>query len=442
MTGQVYAVGGSVDLLCQIDKSLLENSLKVEWRRAETLVHLYEDGKIRAEEQHQDYHKRAHFLKKKIKDGNFSIRLKKLRAGDEGVYRCIVYKDQDCVFSADAQLILVFMAEPSHHTPVPPGASVVLPCYEDKPSRMENLKVEWRKKDLKDLVHLYQNSESRAEEQDEDYQKRAHFFTEHIKDGNLSLRLEKLRAEDEGEYTCTVHSGLLWNPRQSSTEINVVLKLLETVFRLQMFLVFCPNVLMFLAFVLWGVSEGSLFESVSCCALYFLRPLLLLWTAPYINNFTGNIKTWVKNYSYETEYIVFSAVFYSVLFKSAVDKSLNYAGFEGVMIIILFVIVILFTLFYIIYLLTDFTGKLSERITTIFVLLAGISFDVLPSLQFILLFFSFGSIKGGEFTFMNYSHSFMSNSARKHYSLFNITKIQSRKICGNFPVIYCFIHKH
>ncbi|XP_042573805.1 uncharacterized protein LOC122136160 [Cyprinus carpio] len=106
MTGQVYPLGGSVDLLCQIDKSLLENSLKVEWRRAETLVHLYQDGKSQAEEQHQDYHKRAHFLKKKIKDGNFSLHLKKLRAGDEGVYRCIVYKDQDCVFSADAELNL------------------------------------------------------------------------------------------------------------------------------------------------------------------------------------------------------------------------------------------------------------------------------------------------------------------------------------------------
>uniref|UniRef100_A0A8C2I1F8 Ig-like domain-containing protein n=1 Tax=Cyprinus carpio TaxID=7962 RepID=A0A8C2I1F8_CYPCA len=103
MTGKVYPLGGSVDLLCQIDKSLLENSLKVEWRRAETLVHLYEDGKIRAEEQHQDYHRRAHFLKKKIKDGNFSIRLKKLRAGDEGVYRCKVFRDQDCV-SQEAKL--------------------------------------------------------------------------------------------------------------------------------------------------------------------------------------------------------------------------------------------------------------------------------------------------------------------------------------------------
>ncbi len=106
MSGKVIAQGGSVDLVCKVNKSLLENSLKVEWRRAETLVHLYEDGKSRAEDQHKDYHKRAHLLKKKIKDGNFSLRLKKLRAGDEGVYTCKVYKDQDCVHSADTVLKL------------------------------------------------------------------------------------------------------------------------------------------------------------------------------------------------------------------------------------------------------------------------------------------------------------------------------------------------
>uniref|UniRef100_A0A671KML4 Ig-like domain-containing protein n=1 Tax=Sinocyclocheilus anshuiensis TaxID=1608454 RepID=A0A671KML4_9TELE len=120
-----------------------------------------------------------------------------------------------------------FIVKPSHHTPVPPGASVVLPCYEDKPSRMEGLRVEWRKKDLKDLVHLYQDGESRAEEQDEDYQNRSHFFTEHIKDGNFSLRLDKLRAEDEGEYTCTRTVHLFWNRRQFSTKINLLFIILH-----------------------------------------------------------------------------------------------------------------------------------------------------------------------------------------------------------------------
>ncbi|XP_050958305.1 uncharacterized protein LOC127159539, partial [Labeo rohita] len=247
-----------------------------------------------------------------------------------------------------------FTVEHFHHTPVHLGASMVLPCYNDKPSRMKRLKVEWRKKDLKDLVHLYQGGQSRTDEQHQDYQDRAHFFTEHFKDGNFSLRLDKLRSEDEGQYTCTVHSR---GRKQFSAKINVVLRLLDTVFRLQMFLVFCPNVLMFLAFVVWGVSEGSLFETVSCCALYFLRPLMLLWTAPYVNDFTDKIKTWIDTYSFRTEYVVFSAVFYSVL-----DKII---------------------------------GKLSQRISTIFGVLAGISLDVLPSLQFILLFYAFGSARGG-----------------------------------------------
>ncbi|KAK9978826.1 hypothetical protein ABG768_020564 [Culter alburnus] len=396
ITDQLIPLGGSVVLPCQVDKSLLQKSLKVEWRRtdSETLVHLYEDGEIRADEQHKDCHKRAHFSNKKIKDGNFSLRLKKLRAGDKGVYRCTVYSDQDCVSSTNTEFILGFIVEPSHHTPVPLGSSVVLHCYVDEPLLTEDLKVEWRKKDLDDLVHLYEDGESRADEQHKDYHDRAHFFTEQIQHRNFSLRLDNLRAEDEGEYTCTVHSGLSQDRKQFSTKINVVLKLLDTVFRLQMFLVFCPTILMFLSFVLWGFSEGSLFESVSCCALYFLRPLMLLWTAPYINDFTGKIKILVQSCSHETEYIVFSGVFYSVLFKSALDKSLNYAGFEGVVIIVMFVIVLLFILLYIIFLLVVSTGNVSQRIIAIFSVLAGISFNVLPSLQFILLFYAFGA-RGG-----------------------------------------------
>ncbi|XP_043085575.1 uncharacterized protein LOC122332312 [Puntigrus tetrazona] len=83
-----------------------------------------------------------------------------------------------------------------------------------------------------------------------------------------------------------------------------------------------------------------------------------------------------------------------ILFKSALDKSLNYSGFEGVVIIVLFVLVLLFNLFFIIFLFLRFFGKVSLRIRTIFNVLAEITFDVLPSLQFILLFFSFGS-RGG-----------------------------------------------
>ncbi|XP_050961592.1 uncharacterized protein LOC127162791, partial [Labeo rohita] len=392
---QTVPLGDSVILPCQVDKSLLQKSLKVEWRRtdSETLVHLYEDGESRPKKQHKKYHQRAHFITDEIKDGNFSIRLEKVRAEDAGEYACKVYSDQDCVHSADAGVeILRFDVKCSRHTLAPLGCSVVLPCYGDMPSTTEGLRVEWRKKDLEHLVHLYEDGESRAEAQQEDYQDRAHFFTDQIQHGNFSLRLDNLRTEDEGQYTCTVYSQ---QRSVFSAETNLEMKLLDTVFRLQMFLVFCPNLIMFLAFVLWGVSEGSLYETIFCCSLYFLRPLMLLWTAPYVNEFTGNIKTWLMYDSYLAEYILFSAALYSVMFKSAWDKSLNYTVIEGAIVIVLFVFAILFNLICITYLLVRLIGKLNKQITATFYVLAGITFNVLPSIQFILLFFAFGSGQGG-----------------------------------------------
>uniref|UniRef100_A0A672L0N8 Ig-like domain-containing protein n=1 Tax=Sinocyclocheilus grahami TaxID=75366 RepID=A0A672L0N8_SINGR len=64
------------------------------------------------------------------------------------------------------------------------------------------MEVEWRRTDSETLVHLYQDGESRAEAQQQDYQDRAHFFTDQIQRGNFSLRLDDLRAEDEGQYKC------------------------------------------------------------------------------------------------------------------------------------------------------------------------------------------------------------------------------------------------
>ncbi len=115
----------------------------------------------------------------------------------------------------------------SHHTPVHLGSSGVLPvyCYVDELLPMEDLEVEWKRTDSETLVHLYQDGESRPEAQQHDYQDRAHFFTEEIKRGNFSLRLDDLTAEDEGRYTCTVYSSFFQNG-VFSDNINVVLKLL------------------------------------------------------------------------------------------------------------------------------------------------------------------------------------------------------------------------
>ncbi|KAK9978505.1 hypothetical protein ABG768_020254 [Culter alburnus] len=382
-------LGSSVVLRCYSVKPLQVEDLKVKWRRTDTkaLVHLYQDGESQPEKQHEDYHDRAHFFTDQIQHGNFSLRLDDLRAEDKGEYTCKVYSQENCVFSTQITLEVKVSSAP---LVFPLGSSVVLPCYCDKHLPSKDLKLEWRKDAT--LVHLYQDRESRPEEQHKDYHDRAHFFTDQIQHGNFSLHLDNLRAEDEGKYTCKVYSK-----RRSvfSTNANLEPKLLDSFLRLHLSLVVCPNVIMFFAFVFWGVSEGSVNETVCCCALYFLRPLLILWAAPYINEFTGKIKTWILKYSYVAEYVVLSIIVYSALFSTAWQKLLNFAVFDRVVIIVLFIIVFLCCFCKIIYLLVTEIGKKKGRIIEIFGLVADMISEILPTLQFILLFYTFGSAGAG-----------------------------------------------
>ncbi|XP_067236338.1 uncharacterized protein [Chanodichthys erythropterus] len=426
----VAPLGSSVVLPCYVDEPLLMEDLEVEWRRkdSETLVHLFQDGESQPESQQQDYQDRAHFFTENIKDGNFSLRLDNLRAKDKGEYTCTVHHQHESgetvvqIKVDNVERLLVSGSDRSISVFV--GEDVTLNCSVDSHITPENFEqVSWKKTNEDVLVLLYQNNKTFPDSSHERYRDRVEFFTAEIPKGNFSFRLKSVRTEDKGVYMCQVFAGgasanaTVVLDRLGFSALHIMVFILcisasgsalllccliycrstteDTVFRLQMFLIFCPNILMFLSFVLWGFSEGSLFESVSCCALYFLRPLMLLWTAPYTDEFTGNIKTWVQYDSYLAEYIVFSGVFYSVLFKSAWDKSLNYAGFEGVVIIVMFVMVLLLNLLFIIYSLGRLIGRISERIITIFMALARISFNVLPSLKIILLFFAFGSGRGG-----------------------------------------------
>ncbi|ROL50385.1 Myelin-oligodendrocyte glycoprotein [Anabarilius grahami] len=119
---------------------------------------------------------------------------------------------------------------------------------------MEGLEVEWRRTDSETLVHLYQDGESRPEAQQQEYHDRAHFFTDQIQHGNFSLRLDNLRAEDEGKYRCKVYS------QQDSGETEVQIKDVVsriTIWNLQLSLVFFPNICMSFAFIFWGLIEGK-----------------------------------------------------------------------------------------------------------------------------------------------------------------------------------------
>ncbi|XDV11312.1 hypothetical protein PO909_000281 [Leuciscus waleckii] len=396
--------------------------LEVEWRRpeSETLVHLYEGGESRPEAQQQDYQDRANFFTEEIKHGNFSLRLDNLRAEDKGEYTCTVHTQKESgeteVQIKHVERLLVSGSDRSISASV--GEDVTLNCSVDSHITPEDFEqVSWKKTDEDDedediLVLLYQNNETFPDSSDERYRGRVEFFTAEIPKGNFSVRLKSVRTEDKGVYMCEVFAG------RDSANSTVVLEQLgfsalhiimlilcisasgsalllccliycrsqNHAMHLQASLVICPNLFLFIAFVLWGVTEGSLDETVACCALYFLRPLMLFSAVP---NNKGDSDLLI------IEYFLFSTVVYSVLFKKAWEKSLNFSEFDRMMTVVLLVIMLLPWLFFIIDVLASFMGKLGKRISVILEVLLNLSLDILPSLQFILLFYALGSASGG-----------------------------------------------
>ncbi|XP_057201535.1 butyrophilin-like protein 2 isoform X2 [Triplophysa rosa] len=210
----VVPLGGSVLLPCSVDSLSSLEGLEVEWKRSDsqTLIHLYQDGDIRPDSQHEDYHDRAHFFTENIKQGNFSLLMKNVRQEDKGQYTCTVHSGQETgetvVEIKDVERLIVSGSDQSLSVYV--GEDVTLNCSVDSHIPPEHIEeVSWKKrvKDEHITVLLYQNNETFPDSSDEQYRDRVEFFIDEIHRGNFSLRLKRVRTEDKGLYMCHVFAG-------------------------------------------------------------------------------------------------------------------------------------------------------------------------------------------------------------------------------------------
>uniref|UniRef100_A0A8C0GD32 Butyrophilin n=1 Tax=Chelonoidis abingdonii TaxID=106734 RepID=A0A8C0GD32_CHEAB len=99
------SVGGEAVLPCHLSPRISAQSMEVRWVRSQhsAVVHLYQDGQDRYENQMFEYQGRTELLKDHITNGSVSLRIRDIQPSDEGQYTCLF---QSLTFFQDASMLL------------------------------------------------------------------------------------------------------------------------------------------------------------------------------------------------------------------------------------------------------------------------------------------------------------------------------------------------
>ena len=104
------------------------------------------------------------------------------------------------------------------------GEDVVLPCSLGRELDPGGLIVEWSRPDLKpetETVHIYRQGHD-LQDQHPSYKHRTALFKEELKKGNVSLKLSRVKLEDEGLYTCFTSTADKRENKQENTVVQLL----------------------------------------------------------------------------------------------------------------------------------------------------------------------------------------------------------------------------
>lgn len=89
----VATVGEDIILPCQLEPAVDATDMTVEWARPKLdprFVYVWRDGVELASQKHPSYKGRTSVSMSKLKRGDISLTLSKVKLSDEGKYRCFV----------------------------------------------------------------------------------------------------------------------------------------------------------------------------------------------------------------------------------------------------------------------------------------------------------------------------------------------------------------
>ncbi|XP_037769495.1 butyrophilin subfamily 1 member A1 isoform X3 [Chelonia mydas] len=103
------SVGGEAVLPCHLSPRMSAENMEVRWFRFQyhSVVHLYQEGQDKYEEQMLEYHGRTELLKDGITNGSVSLRIYQIQLSDHGQYTCFF---QYSIFYEEAILELMVSA--------------------------------------------------------------------------------------------------------------------------------------------------------------------------------------------------------------------------------------------------------------------------------------------------------------------------------------------
>ncbi|XP_056327281.1 butyrophilin-like protein 2 isoform X1 [Danio aesculapii] len=354
----VAQLGNSMILPCFVETPLPLDELEVEWKRTDKeLVHLFQNGADKPEAQYQSYRGRARFFPEQVLKGNFSLLLENITVADAGIYKCVVYSYLDVgetnVTIQYVERVVVTGEDQIMFARV--GEDVVLNCMVNSHIPPEHFdEVSWKKMDKRsDIIPvlLFQNGTIFTGSSDRFYRDRVEFFREQFPKGNFSMRLKNVQTADKGKYICEVHTE--YSVRSATVEIGQlalsalhiitlmlccisvlmtsVLSIPITIYitkkdtgtkpmYMNYLQVVCPNVCLCVAFILWGVIEGSVVEVTMCATVNLMRIVLLFLMAPYFNwnanvsvDFPAVVQRVIEYTGIPVAYLMISAAFCSAV---------------------------------------------------------------------------------------------------------------------------------
>ncbi|KAL0970760.1 hypothetical protein UPYG_G00246990 [Umbra pygmaea] len=103
-----------------------------------------------------------------------------------------------------------YLVGPTKPVLIAEGDDVILPCTLKNPNGNNNAfdkTVEWSRLDLNPKeVHFYRNIRDENADQNTNYKERTSLFRDDLENGNVSLKLTRVKLADTGNYTCSVLS--------------------------------------------------------------------------------------------------------------------------------------------------------------------------------------------------------------------------------------------